>query len=455
MAEDKTRGVVIRSQEGEDFEAPSGTNHLLAIAIDKYEHCPVLSNCVNDVRGLIEVLKERYDFQDANIQTLINEEATRPNIHAYLKGLKDRVRPQDNVIIYFSGHGETEDNVGYWIPVEAHPAHEWEFVSTNDIKSRLDSINSFHTFVIVDACFSGALFSSYRSVKAGNENKRSRLGLAASHTKERALDGEGENSPFSSHLLKMLWENTGALSAHKLAGEIIDEVYAATKGKQTPVFKPLDVKGDDSGQYVFRLKADEGSDWEACQRVGTLATYEAFFAKYPEGKYIAEAQEKIAQLRDKEAWQTAKGLHTISAYLQYRKDKPDGQHREEALEAVQQVEEDQSWHQAQKKKTIFEYEQYLENTPPGDMARKRELLWKPCWEGMRPQTSACKTDAVPCPGSNEASDSTGKTRPEAKGGKGHCDHAQQQSKVSDDRGRGLACRRAGGLGHIFRKGQIG
>ncbi|MBK7409917.1 MAG: caspase family protein [Saprospirales bacterium] len=369
----------------DDLTGPSGTNHLLAIAIDNYEYCQVLNNCVNDATGLIEVLKERYNFSEENIQTLFNEEATRPKIHEYLKGLKDRVKPEDSVVIYFSGHGETEDNVGYWIPVEAHPSAEWEFVSTNDIKSRLDSINSFHTFVIVDACFSGALFTSYRSVKAGNENKRSRLGLAASHTRERAFDGAaGENSPFSTHLLKMLWENTGLLSAHKLAAELIDEVYAVTKGKQTPVFKPLDVKGDDAGQYVFRLKADEGADWEACQRVGTLVNFEAFLAKYPEGQYAGEAQEKIALLRDQEAWEAAKSQQSISAYLQYRKDNPEGKYRDEALETIQQIEEDQSWQHAQRKKSIFEYENYLEKYPAGRYAQEAQASLQAILGGQAP-----------------------------------------------------------------------
>lgn len=375
MSEQKTRDLAPGSfkHSESDSAGPTGNNHLLVIAIDEYEHCPVLSNCLKDAHGFIEVLKERYDFTDENIQTLFNTEATRANIHASLKELKKRVTPEDSVLIYFSGHGETEDNVGYWIPVEAHPEREWEFVSTMDIKSRLNVINSFHTFVIVDACFSGSLFASYRSVKAGNENKRSRLGLAASHSKERALDGTaGENSPFSQNLLRQLKENTGILTAHKLAADLIQEVHERTQGKQTPVFKPLDVKGDDSGQYVFRLKANEGADWEACRKKGTLAVYEAFAAKYPKGEHASEAQEQIVLLRDEEAWQAAKSTHTIKAYLQYRKASPDGKYRDQSLEAIQELEEDQSWNRAKRKKTIYDYEHYLEKYPRGRYAQEAQ-----------------------------------------------------------------------------------
>ena len=246
--------------KGTDFgseseNAPQCKNHLLVIAIDEYAHCPKLNNCVKDAREFIDVLTRKYQFEPDNITALFNAEATRASILGRLNELKQKVSAEDNLVIYFSGHRETEDDVGYWAPVAAHPGHNWEFISTYDIKSRLDPISSFHTFVIVDACFSGALFSTYKSITPGYETKRSRWGLAASHSRERALDGEpGENSPFAATLLKHLKGSQDNLPIQELATEIIRRVEQVTEGRQTPVFKPLNVKGDDSGQYVFRLR---------------------------------------------------------------------------------------------------------------------------------------------------------------------------------------------------------
>ncbi|MCO6480984.1 MAG: caspase family protein, partial [Phaeodactylibacter sp.] len=239
--------------EQEAMSAPNGKNHLLVIAIDEYAHCPKLNNCVKDAQDFVGVMLEKYRFEAENITTLYNGEATRAGIHAKLKALKTRVGPEDNLLLYFSGHGEVEDSIGYWVPVEAQPANEWEFISTSEIKARLDAINSFHTFVIVDACFSGSLFATYKSVRPGYEHKRSRWGLAASHSRERALDGQpGENSPFAEKLLKLLRDNAEDVGVQKLATEVIEAVRVATEERQIPVFKPLNVKGDDSGQYVFR-----------------------------------------------------------------------------------------------------------------------------------------------------------------------------------------------------------
>lgn len=176
MAEDKEKGLKRNSVSEDSGAGPAGRNFLLVVAIDEYAHCPKLNNCVKDAREFIEVLTDKYQFEPEHIATLYDGEATRANILARLNELKQKVKANDNLVIYFSGHGETEDGVGYWVPVAAHPEKNWEFISTYDIKSRLDPIPSFHTFVIVDACFSGTMFATYKAVKAGYETKRSRMG---------------------------------------------------------------------------------------------------------------------------------------------------------------------------------------------------------------------------------------------------------------------------------------
>ena len=89
---------------------------------------------MKDAREFIEVLAGKYQFDPENITTLFNAEATRPNIHTRFKKLKDQVGPEDSLVLYFSGHGETEDNVGYWVPVNARAGQEWEYFSTDEIK---------------------------------------------------------------------------------------------------------------------------------------------------------------------------------------------------------------------------------------------------------------------------------------------------------------------------------
>jgi len=357
----------------EPQSAPRGRNHLLVIAIDEYAHCPRLHNCVKDAREFIDVLAGKYQFDPENITTLFNAKATRPNIHTQFKKLKDQVGPEDNLVLYFSGHGETEDNVGYWVPANARPGQEWEYFSTDEIKRRLDAINSFHTFVIVDACFSGSLFSTFKSAAAGYESKRSRWGLAASHSRERALDGTpGENSPFAATLLRQLKESRDDLAVQELAAAVIRQVERATEGRQTPVFKPLNVKGDDEGQYVFHLKANEAAGWKACREAGTLAAYQAFLAQYPEGVHARAARAALAELEEEAAWEEAKAANTILSYYQYNQRYPSGKYRAEALAAIKQLEEEQAWQQARRAGSLSAFLEYKERYPQGRFAAEAE-----------------------------------------------------------------------------------
>ncbi|MBK8653007.1 MAG: caspase family protein [Haliscomenobacter sp.] len=248
--------------EANSFLSLTGRNFLFAIAIDRYRYCSSLSNCVRDAEKLVQILTTKYRFEPDQAYFLYDENATRANILSRLREFKQKVQPNDNLVIYFSGHGEVRNNVGYFIPVEAHPDRDDEFVSAYDLKSRLDEINSFHTFVIVNADFSGSLFLSYRGLLSAGETKRSRWGLSACSSRESIFDGPpGEGGPFASALIKILDQSEVSLSAEALARAVIEEVQSITKMGQTPTFRPLNVKGDDGGMFVFHLQLDESSDW--------------------------------------------------------------------------------------------------------------------------------------------------------------------------------------------------
>ncbi len=231
-----------------------------------------------------------------------------------------------------------EDEVGYLVPVEGHPDQEWSFLSSAEIKSRLDVINSFHTFLIIDACFSGSFFLTYKSLKPGLASRPSRLGLASSHSKERALDGSpGENSPFARSLLRTLADSRSDLSVHDLAGKVIDEVLGATGQKQTPIFKHLNIRGDDLGQFVFQLRNDEGTMWESAVRQNALSGYNRYLERFPGGEHVEEAIKRMEQLEDEIAWSAAEKKQRISSYQYYLQQFPEGQYVTRARQAIQKL----------------------------------------------------------------------------------------------------------------------
>ena len=143
-----------------------GKNYLLAIGIDKYSGWKPLNNAVKDAKDFIEVLKTHYQFDDAYIRTLFNEQATEDNIHNLMLELVRDVTEEDNLLIYYSGHGHYIEELqqGYWVPVDAPKGDSVrKYISNSDLVNYLKNIKSHHTFLIVDSCFSGTLMTQLRS----------------------------------------------------------------------------------------------------------------------------------------------------------------------------------------------------------------------------------------------------------------------------------------------------
>lgn len=248
--ESKTRDITF------DFEAfqptKEGKHYLFLIGINNYVHCPTLRNCVNDIEQFKSVMLTRYNYQEEDIVELINDDATRKNIYAEFRNLLAAIKAIDTLVIYFSGHG-TYDSLmeeGYWVPVEADLGAGDQYMPNSSIQKFLNVIKAKHIFLISDSCYSGSLFSSYRSMELASrlEKLPSRWGLTSGRN-EVVMDGSGENSPFSESLLFQLRHAEESLGVSELCNRVIESVIA--NENQTPQGEPLKVKGHQGGQFFF------------------------------------------------------------------------------------------------------------------------------------------------------------------------------------------------------------
>src|SRR5262249_16677119 len=73
---------------------------------------PALRGPLNDVRLMRELLVTRKGFPEANVAILTEAAATRGGILAALDDLSKKTKPEDSVVIYFSGHspGQSSDD---------------------------------------------------------------------------------------------------------------------------------------------------------------------------------------------------------------------------------------------------------------------------------------------------------------------------------------------------------
>ena len=148
-------------------------NHALLIGIGKYRQ-RTLEGPPYDVAALYRVLSTQYNFQKINIQTLVNEEATKSAILSEIQRLTHRTRPGDRVFIYFSGHGTSRrDEVlalplphttGALVPADfdADPDQPVEkqlsqlIIGKRDLRPTLELLDRDRQVLMVfDTCFSG------------------------------------------------------------------------------------------------------------------------------------------------------------------------------------------------------------------------------------------------------------------------------------------------------------
>ena len=80
----------------------------LLVGIDSYPGFgpeSQLFGAVRDARAMAETLIERFAFEPADVTVLLDEEATRARLVEAMDSLRDRLRKDDQVILFFSGHG--------------------------------------------------------------------------------------------------------------------------------------------------------------------------------------------------------------------------------------------------------------------------------------------------------------------------------------------------------------
>ncbi len=257
---DPLKGLNISKERSEMIV---GDYFALIIGIDDYSGTwTPLRNAVGDAKAIKEMLESKYKFE--HFRTLYNRLATRENIIRELEWLVRNVQEDDNVFIYYSGHGEfkKEYNKGYWVPADATEESTYQYVSNNDLQTFLSSIKSKHTLLISDACFSGDIFRGktisipfedteryYRDVHA----KLSRQAITSGGIEPVMDGGRDGHSVFAYYLLKSLRNNNKRFfDAFSLYNDI--RIPVINNSTQSPILQPVKNTGDEGGQFLFIRK---------------------------------------------------------------------------------------------------------------------------------------------------------------------------------------------------------
>ena len=236
----------------------NGKYYALIIGIQDYddEAIPDLDQPVADAKTLYDILKSNYTFIPENLYFLKNP--NRNQIFDALEKLSAKVTKDDNLLIFYAGHGNYDENKkqGYWYPSDAKLSSRASWLTNADLKEYLTSIPSKHTLLITDACFAGSIFKT-RSVLTGatrdiNElyNLPSRKAMTSGTLKEVP-----DKSVFIEYLVKRLTQNAGKyLSAEQLFSSFRTAVINNSANGQVPQFGEIKEAGDEGGDFIFIKK---------------------------------------------------------------------------------------------------------------------------------------------------------------------------------------------------------
>jgi metacaspase-1 len=255
------------------------TGHALVVGIAGYPKVNSLPTAViNDAREVAGVLMSAVHcgYDPKNVSLLLDSEATLAALRRELAALASRAKPDDTVVIFFSGHGarlgDPADSESALVPFDYDPAKVTATVLLEaELSAALARIAAQRLVVLIDACHSGGAgsFKGAADIQfhdlGFSEKSLDRLAqgtgrvlIASSRASETSLVLEGAtNSLFTEHLIEALrggarTQGDGVIRIFEVFNHVAEKVRAAAPGRQHPIFKASDLEDN------FAVALDRG-----------------------------------------------------------------------------------------------------------------------------------------------------------------------------------------------------
>jgi uncharacterized caspase-like protein len=290
--------------------AGTGKRVALIIGNSNYQNVTALTNPANDAAAVTEMFKQASFDPVESRRDLKSQEMRRA-----LRDFGDKARGADIAVIYFAGHGLEVDGINYAVPVDATLERDVdvddEAIALNRFLLAAEPATQLR-LVILDACRDNPFAKKMKRTLASRSIGRGLAGVEANRpntfiafaAKEgsTAADGDGQNSPFSTALLKHL--TRPGLDIRKAFGYVRDDVMSATGNQQEP-YTTNSLGGNDVALVpappapppaVSNSNAEIRRDYEFAERVGTKEAWDSFLAANPTGFHAGLAKAQLGKL---------------------------------------------------------------------------------------------------------------------------------------------------------------
>ncbi len=216
--------------------AADGPRTALIIGNSDYNHFADLRNPGNDARDVAASL------EDLGFDVALLVDAAQRDLFNAVRDFGDRLAREKGLgLFYYAGHGVEVGGSNYLIPTDADIQAEDEVqfasIAVDFVLSKMETAGNGSNILILDACRDNPLPASRRSASADRglsvvQAPTGSLIVYATDPGQAALDGTGDNSPFTEAFLTHV--STPGLDVELMMRNVRADVVAATGGQQTP-----------------------------------------------------------------------------------------------------------------------------------------------------------------------------------------------------------------------------
>ena len=231
--------------------------YALIIGINEYSDKDIVSldEPINDATKLKDILVRDYTFEEENITFLKNP--INEDIHVAFEKINSEITPDDFLLIFYAGHGYFDEgtSIGYWLPANAKMENTARWFRNSTLVENIAAINSKHTLLIADACFSGGIFKTRAAINNANLNIANMLKRPSRKAMTSgSLTTVPDKSVFMKYLLKILNENNNKyLPSEDLFYDLA--LRMKSNSDTRPMYGEINNAGDEGGNFIF-IKRD-------------------------------------------------------------------------------------------------------------------------------------------------------------------------------------------------------
>lgn len=251
IASDDNRGKALRG------ELQRQKYYALIIGVQDYEDESIvdLNQPISDAKLLKDELVAEYSFNPEDVLFLENPD--RSTIIETFDLLTTKVKSTDNFLIFYAGHGIWDEQIeqGYWLPSDAKKTSKAAWLSNGTIRDYIRAIDSKHTLLITDACFSGGILKTREAFTASKAMLEMYKLPSRKAMTSGALKTVPDKSVFIEYLIKALkYNDQPMISADQLFTGFKYNVINNSPNGQVPQYGVIAQADDEGGDFIFLRK---------------------------------------------------------------------------------------------------------------------------------------------------------------------------------------------------------